>query len=258
MEMTMLKKLFIPVITIVLISSIFLSSPVLSKDKPIKFGLRAGINLANVSDDIQTNADTGDPGLSVSIENRIRKTYGVGGFIEYRFGSMVSAQLNVLYSLKGVKVNTVVDGSTFVPELGMLVNVFQETKQTIEYSYLSIPLMGKLAFGGEGATRPYIIAGPEIGVLLSAKTSSLEGEVQAYIPGVAGGAASINASGQDVKDDTEPLEIAVNFGTGIIFPLGNVNLFLDGRYGYGLSKINKQGDENITNNIIYINIGLIF
>ncbi len=79
-----------------------------------------------------------------------------------------------------------------------------------------------------------------------------------YIPGVAGGAESIYVPGQDVKDDTESLEVSLNFGTGMIFPLGNINAFLDGRYGFGLSKTNKEGDESITNNIIYINFGLIF
>lgn len=255
----MSKNYFTPVMPTLLIALTLLSSSLFSKDGSIKFGLRGGVNLANSSNNIGDAAVVeNEPGLTLSVDNRIRKTYGVGGFIEYRFGSMVSAQLNALYSLKGVKVNTVVDGSTFVPEVGMLVNIFQETKQTIEYSYLSIPLLAKLALGREGATRPYIMAGPEVGFLLSAKTSDLTGDVQAYIPGEGGGASSFSAPGQDIKDDTESMEFALNFGTGMTFPLGSINAFLDGRYGLGLTKTNKEGDEKITNNVIYINFGLIF
>lgn len=257
----MINKTSTPVISVLIIALLFLSGPMFSKGKPIKFGLRAGINLANVSNEIRlADADAGDenPGLKVNLDNNIRKTYGIGGFVEYSFSSMISAQLNVLYNLKGVKVNTTVEGPFFVQEIGMLVNIFQETKQTIEYSYLSVPILGKLTLGREGSTRPYIIFGPEVGFLLSAKTSSLKGDVQAYIPGVAGGAQSISAPGQDIKNDTESMEIALNFGTGIIFPLRSMNTFLDARYGYGLSETNKAGDAKITNNVIYVSFGVIF
>ncbi|NIR63401.1 MAG: PorT family protein, partial [candidate division Zixibacteria bacterium] len=75
--------------------------------------------------------------------------------------------------------------------------VFGETKQSLRLSYISLPLMAKLAFGAgnSSAARPYIIAGPEAGFLLSAKTSDLKGDLKGYVPGLGGGAVDIRESG---------------------------------------------------------------
>jgi hypothetical protein len=134
--------------------------------------------------------------------------------------------------------------------------------------------MAKFAFGGgnPGAARPFIMAGPEVGYLLSAETTDSQGQMQFYIPALAGGAVDINevdglgSTGADLKDDIESLEYAFNFGGGIIFPLGQAQIFLDGWYSLGLSNIFKDVSEedseevsvNVKNSVVMLNLGLIF
>lgn len=237
----------------------FLFNPVLSREKPLKLGLRVGLSSSSVSEDILI-PDLGDENLKVSADRKRRNEFSGGGFLEYWFSRSFTLQLNVLYLQKGVRIDADTEGLIFDPQSGQTVNIFMDTKQSMMLSYLSFPLMAKFAFGGgnPGAARPFIMAGPEVGYLLTAETSDLDGELQYYIPALFGGAVDINESGQDVKDTIEPLEYAVNLGAGIIFPLGQTKIFLDGWYSLGLSSINKEGSDSVKNNVVTLNLGLVF
>jgi hypothetical protein len=252
---SMIKRQVLLVMAALFLAS--LTSPVLSQNKPLNFGLRVGLTSSSVNEDVLPSA-LEDDGLEVSAQRKRRNTFTGGGFIEYWFGSSFALQLNALYLKKGVRIDSELEGSVF--DQGFTVNVFGETKQSLLVSYLSFPLLAKLAIGGgnAGAVKPFIMAGPEVGYLLSAEITDLEGEIQFYVPALAGGAFEINEAGLDIKDDIESLEYAFNFGAGIIFPLGEAKILLDGWYSMGLSKINKEGSESTKNNVLLLNLGLMF
>jgi len=227
-----------------------------AQNNPVKFGLRGGLNLANSSEDIGGGSETVDlDGVPVTIEydQKMRNTFGFGGFAEFWVSPMFAIQANALYSMKGAKAKADIDET--INFQGFTIDINGSAEQTIKLSYLSFPIMGKIAFGENGAVKPYILAGPEIGILLSAK---LQNSVD--ITGSANGVSeTVSASDEmDIKDEAESLEFALNFGGGVIIPLGSTELFIDGRYGLGLTKVNKEGDVDLKNNVIYINVGLIF
>lgn len=253
-----MNKQYIAFLIAILLAGLLCNSA-FSQEKSFKLGLRVGLSSSSVSEDILFS-DSGTDEIDFTVDRKRINKFSGGGFLEYWFSRSFTLQLNVLYSQKGVRIDTDFEGSTFEPSIGQNVNIFGTTKQSLNLTYLSFPLMAKFAFGGgnPGAARPFIMAGPEIGYLLSAETSDVVGEIQAYVPAMGGGAAEINESGTNVKDNIESLEYGVNLGAGVIFPLGETNIFLDGWYGLGLSTINKDGENNVKNNVIILNLGLMF
>lgn len=150
-------------------------------------------------------------------------------------------------------------GSYFEPQLNATVNITAAVEASVNLSYFSFPVMGKFVFGKGPGIRPYLMADPEIGFLSSAKTSDLEGEATLSVPSLGYfETVDIDESGDDIKDQIESVEFALNFGGGFTFPLGSsVDGFLDGRYGLGLSNVLKEG-EDVKNQVIYLNLGLTF
>jgi hypothetical protein len=231
-----------------------------AQERPVKFGVRGGFNFANTSDVFSHSPYENEAGINVSTDKRYHGAANIGAFVEYWFGSNLALQLNASYMEKGVKYASEIKGSTFVPDIGQRVELFMDANQTLRLTYLSVPLMAKFAFReyNSRSTTPFICAGPEFGFLLKADASDVIGETIAYLPGLGGGATSLDVPGADIKDDLESLEYGLNFGGGLMFPLGDSKLFLDGWYFLGLSKINKEGSDNIRNTSVNVNLGLIF
>lgn len=253
-----MNKQYITFLSTILLAG-FLCTPAFSQGKSFKPGLRVGLSSSSVSEDLMV-PDFGSGDIDLTVERKRSNDFTGGGFLEYWFSRSFALQLNVLYLRKGVRIDTDFEGSLFDPTSGQTVNIFGTTKQSLNLTYLSFPLMVKFAFGGgnPGTARPFIMAGGEVGYLLSAETSDFVGEIQAYVPAMGGGAVDINESGTDVKDDIESLDYAVNLGAGVIFPVGQTNIFLDGWYSLGLSQINKEGSASAKNNVVTLNLGLMF
>lgn len=97
-----------------------------------KFGVKAGLNIANIGGDIE--------------ENKSLVGFHVGGFAEIKLSEKFAIQPELLYSAQGVKYDG--DG---------------DAKTTL--GYLNIPVMAKFYV----ADKFSLEAGPQIGFLLSAK-----------------------------------------------------------------------------------------
>jgi len=126
----------------------------------VKLGVRGGLNLANVSEDLggtETFDFEGIP-LQITLDQSNRTTFNAGGFVEYWFSPMFALQINLLYNQKGF----LIEGSLneTIIEQGIPINVTVDAEETIKLSYLSFPILAKVAFG-ESNVKPYIIAGPE-------------------------------------------------------------------------------------------------
>jgi hypothetical protein len=254
----MSKNLFFFLICISLLASF--SYSVFPQTSSFKWGLRAGLSFPSVNENYfsgeEVLPETDEVSVQIASDQRRLNTYNAGLYFEYWFSSKFIMQLNALYSRKGVKVKSEMDG--FAVDNGQTINVFMVSQQTLDLAYFSAPIMVKYVFGRSGSARPFITVGPEIGYLLSAETSDFEADFQAYITELGGGAFEINEPGGDVKDDLESIEVAFNFGAGFIIPVGQMDLFLDGWYSLGLTKINKEGEKDIKNNVITLNVGLGF
>lgn len=177
-------------------------------------------------------------------------TYAMGGFLEYHLNPMFALQLNALYNMKGVFVET--EFETTVSD-SILINGSLE--QTLKFSYFSFPLFAKLSFGNPSGIRPYLLAGPEISILLFAEVKT-KSKICATVSDESYTFYDIQK--ENIKDECKSLEFSFNLGGGMEFPLGYMKGFIDARYGLGMSQVNEEGDEDLKNNVIYVNVGLKF
>ncbi|WP_291858753.1 porin family protein [Marinilabilia sp.] len=103
-----------------------------------KFGLKAGVNIANATGDDVEDADS-------------RLAPFFGAFVNLGLGEKLAFQPELLYSMKGIKNTSSIMGVDF--------------DQTTKLNYLDIPLMLKYNIAG-GLN---LQAGPQVSLLLSAE-----------------------------------------------------------------------------------------
>ena len=118
--------------------------PIFAQDDAMQFGVKVGLNLANVS------TDPDPEGFSFDAVTK----FGVGGIMLYPLSEVLDLQVEAMYLLKGTKAEFDFFGTVSELELNL--------------AYLSVPVMVRYNLGSED-TSPYIVVGPEFGFLLSAK-----------------------------------------------------------------------------------------
>jgi hypothetical protein len=175
-----------------------------------KLGIRGGLNLANVSEDLGGTEyfDFEDTPFEITLSQSNRTTFNLGGFVEYWFSPMFALQINALYNQKGVEI--IGNLNETIIEEGIEINVKVDVEETVKLTYLSFPLLAKVAFG-ESNFKPYLVAGPEIGFLLSADdystaTAVAEAMGQTFGP---------YTEEEDIKEFLESFEFAIDFGGGL-------------------------------------------
>ncbi len=183
---------------IILVVALFTLIAVLPANAQVNFGVIGGLNLANLSV---------DPDAGVDISNRT--AFGIGGILSFGVGETLALQLEPMFLQKGAKLKLSEQGFTLEAE--------------IKVSYIEVPAMLKFAFGS-GDTKPYVMAGPTVGYLLSAKVKD-------------------DMEEQDIKDDVKNIDFGLAFGGGVSLPMGNNTLFVEARYSLGLSDINDDPDD---------------
>ena len=186
-----------------------------SNAQETRFGVKGGVNLATWTGDVE------DASSKVG--------FHIGGFAEFKLSDKFAIQPELLFSTQGVKFEGDIDGYS--------------ASEKDNLSYLNIPVMAKFYV----AEKFSIEAGPQLGILLSAK-SKYEANVE-----------GINVSGEeDIKDALESIDFGVNFGAGYDF---TENLSAGLRYNLGLSNIVKteDGDDTkIKNSVFSLSVGYKF
>lgn len=135
----------------VLFAIVFLSSAIIFAQNEsktiseIKYGIKGGINLANISGD-----DAGDANLFVG--------FNTGFFVEIPIADKFIFQPEIIYSAQGSKSEGeyIIDSSVY------------NVEATLKMNYINVPLMIKYKV----ANKFYLEAGPYIGFLTSAKVKA--------------------------------------------------------------------------------------
>lgn len=222
-----------------------------------KVGIRGGLNLANVSEDFGGTESFDFEGLplQITLSQTSRTTFNLGGFVEYWFSPMFALQINLLYNQKGFVIEG--DLSETIIEQGIPISVTVNAEETIKLSYLSFPLLAKASFG-ESNFKPYIVAGPELSFLLSADDYA-EATSEAEAQGIQVGPYTVNQE-EDISEFIESFEFALDFGAGLSYSFGTIDVFADFIYSLGITKINTEdfADEDIKNQVIMINLGIMY
>lgn len=131
-----MKKLVL--VLMVAAISLFAVSPLFAKG--MMFGVKGGLNLANL-----TGSDVNNAAIKTGID--------VGAFLTYDISDIFAVEPELLFSMKGAKSDSAsVTGSWKV-------------------NYIEIPILLKAKLPTDGKIKPCIYVGPGIGFLMSSKIS---------------------------------------------------------------------------------------
>jgi len=224
----------------------------------INIGIRGGLNISNINEDLSGTETYNfeDATLIETLNQSSRTTFNFGGFIEYWFNQKFALQINALYNQKGFAIDGNVNGT--IIDQGTAIDITIDVEETIELSYLSFPLLAKASFG-ESNFRPYILAGPELGFLLSA-TDHAKVTSEAESQGVRVGPYTEEVD-EDIIEFLDSFEFAIDFGGGLSYKFGNISVFADFIYSLGLTTISTERfleDEELKNRVIMVNLGLMY
>jgi opacity protein-like surface antigen len=155
-------------------------------------GVLAGLNMGNVSV---------DP-TPAGVEFSSLTGFAVGGVLNFEFAGGFGIQVEPMYIQNGAKAT--VGG----------------IESKIKANYIDIPAMLMYTFAtGQGQVEPYIMAGPVLGIKLSAKVT--------------------DGTEVDIKDFIKSTNFGGTFGAGVKIPVGMNRIFIEGRYTIGFSDINN-------------------
>jgi hypothetical protein len=164
-------------------------------------GLVAGINRSDYHTDLENAVHSSRIGVVV------------GGVLDLPVAGVVSLRVEPLYIKKG----------------GSAEDAALREDVTIGASVLEVPMFARVNLGEAG--RPYLLAGPTVGVLLSSDLS--------------GSDTGIPFEG-NLMDVSKRFDLGVGLGGGWTHGFGGLNAFLEGRYVWGLSNLMKGGDMVLT------------
>ncbi len=116
----------------------------------VKFGIKAGANVANVNGDFASNVS----------DWKTRVGFCGGAFLELNFGRILTIQPEVLYTMKGAKATI---------EEGALTGTGK-----LRFDYVEIPILLKVRIP-TGPVHPFVFAGPAIGFILTTTFKDITG-----------------------------------------------------------------------------------
>ncbi|MEI6434822.1 MAG: porin family protein [Bacteroidota bacterium] len=168
-------------------------------NKGFSLGLKAGINLSSWS-----NIDISDPSKKVS------KLGFQGGFVgKIGFNKYLAVQMELLFAQKGLKVKATASGVT--------------AKAWYTVNYFEIPLLIKFSIPA-GPVMIFANVGPSLGIGLSAKFATDPD-------------AGYNTTINFEEGGLQRFDFGLLFGAGAGLKVGKGELFLDLRYGLGISDV---------------------
>jgi hypothetical protein len=193
-----------------------------------------------------------DPDIQGSINTKTGFT--AGAVVIYNFSSMFGLLLEPTYMEKGAKLHIpYTDVATIV-----------EIEQTIEVNYIDIPVLFRVSFGEE-FIKPYLLAGGYVAFPVDDGKTTLD---------------KLIGNGQDLTEllpdeildqfklDLKPnsIDYGINFGAGIDFPMGIIDIFLEAQYSLGLNKLTDDEyfifpdifEPEMKNRGLQIKAGLLF
>ena len=182
----------------------------------ISKGIKGGLNFATFGGSDAQSGVTSNTGLAAGV------------FAEISLPGPISIQPEVLYSVKGYKLD--------VPGI---------SSTTGTYSYIDIPVLVKFYLLPLPVFKPFFFAGPSFGFLMSAK----EKKDNTFLG---------TSSEADVKYNTTGTDIGLVIGVGAKLSLIVIDLTVDARYNMGLSTLDKSGNAKVYNRVVAVYVGIAF
>lgn len=197
-------------------------SPGDSHPSRLTLGAALGMSMATQStpEPFGTDIDAGNKaGLAVGVA----ATASLYRPLTETSGFFLDAQPEILYIAKGTNLD--VDG---------------ETLGAYHLSYIEIPLLARAGFQVTQNLAPYLLLGPELGILLTAELENSRGEFS------------------DIKDGLAATDFGLVFGGGLAIDIAALKgtLNVDARYDLGLTDINDTGAGGyVKNRAFFVMLG---
>ena len=208
----------------------------------IAVGVRAGVGFNEWEVDAPTNSTQGAT-FSNDFEN----------YSNYVFAVPVEISLTESFAVQP-ELTFVKKGSTATEDFGELGGVsLGELEAKYELTYISIPVLAKLKFGSETAGLA-VLAGPSFAYATKGEgTFTSRNSSEPSQNGV---------SVIDLFEDEQVFsrsDVNVHAGISPYVSVGNLNLFVDARYLFGLSDLEEEDDDTtISNRSIQLSAGILF
>ncbi|ARS34471.1 porin family protein [Pontibacter actiniarum] len=200
----------------------------------VRFGIKAGVNLADWDGETMKSVQDLVDMTNGSVSQEMRTGFHVGGYVNIPVAPGFEIEPGLLYSQKG----TVLKGKVPIEAVDFL-----NTNVTItnKAEYIDLPVLAKV-YVGEGF---HIFAGPQVSYLVSNKVSAEAGAL---------GFKALNQE-WDMKNGFRDIDFAVTGGLGYKFANGfNVSA----GYDYGVSPIDDNGSFDTYNRVVKASVGFTF
>ncbi len=217
----------------------------------ISAGVKGGISIPNL-----TSGGDNNP-LNTGYSSSLGPDAALFG--EYGISKLFSVELSLEYSFQGGQkkgkqaLPVTPDVAALFPPNQAPPYLWANFNAKAKFDYLLIPVLGKFGFdfGGTGAWRAYIGAGPFVGFLLSAKTITSgssnvyadEAETQPLLQEP----TSFDAT-TDITDSLRSFNWGVAANIGIAYRFDRHSIFIEGggTYGFIIVQKNKADGQNHT------------
>lgn len=217
-----------------LLLAIALVSVSFSYAQEVSYGVKAGLNVASLTGDLEDM----DPRLG----------FHAGVFAEIRLSEKFSLQPELLFSQQGAKESYFdqgsFDGFSYV----------EKDDTTFMLNYINIPILAKIYLTDKFSFE----AGPQISLLMSARYK-YNYMAEAYFNGELI-ESEYESGSESIKDEIKNLDFGLNLGFSYAI---NSNFSVQTRYVFGLSNIVKESDFDdddfsIKNGVFQFSIGYKF
>ena len=201
----------------------------------IRFGIRAGLNVADLSGDaVQSFTNLAGYTPDGTITRQMRPSFHAGVYATLPISAGFAIEPGISYSEKG----TVLKGKVPVPALDFLKT---NVTGTARLSYIDVPVLAKV-FITPGF---YVFAGPQASFLVSGKARA------------EAGALGFTAYKQDfdVKSQLRTVDFAAVGGLGYQFGNG---LGLSAGYDYGLTSLDAANRFDAQNRVVKVSANFSF
>jgi hypothetical protein len=197
---TSMKPLSLVAIAVLIVCSVLTPAPAAAQN--VQVGLTGGFGLTSL-------ALTPEPPATLSHPMRP----DIGGLVAFGLSNAVSLELRLARHSKAVRWAD----TTAAPA----------TESTVHINYLSVPVLVRIG-ARTGHARPYCVVGGEVAFKTGA---SLGVSLRNPPPNTP------SPTTQDLNDQVQPTDVAIDAGVGLEVPAGRVSVFFEGLYSHGLRNI---------------------
>ena len=210
-----------------------------AKTARLSVGISAGAAMAGCSG-FEKLYDPHQWGVFVpDVEKGFRYGTSSGLFFNYRISELFSLQPEVLYSQQGCKRTVNIEINQV---MGTIEGEYRgKMEATPKIEYVEIPVLFKASFNNDAVVSPYVLAGPSVGIRISAKMPyDVEYTYREFVRGVGQTLFTADTSwtrDYDLDDLVKSTRFGVVLGAGCAVELGPGVVTGELRYGQGVADV---------------------